>query len=261
MAVTSALRLFRRCGARVLLALLVCGVPCGAGAAEVVVSAAASLTDAFKEIGALFSAANPGTRVAFNFASSDILLTQIVKGAPADVFASADQDAMDRAERNGALLQGSRRDFATNRLVVIVPAGAAAIASLGDLAGSQYRRIAIGSPQSVPAGRYAKRALEQAGLWERLGPRYVFATNVRQALDYVARQEAEAGFVYATDAGIFPGRVKVALDVATTLPIRYPIAVTRTTRVAEEARAFIAFLAAPPAQQILTRHGFGVASP
>jgi molybdate transport system substrate-binding protein len=226
-----------------------------------VVSAAASLTDAFKEIGALFSAANPGTHVAFNFASSDILLTQIVKGAPADVFASADQDAMDRAERSGALLQGSRRDFTTNRLVVIVPAGAAAIASLGDLAGPQYRRIAVGSPQSVPAGRYAKRALEQAGLWERLGPRFVFATNVRQALDYVARQEAEAGFVYATDAAIFPGKVKVALDVATTLPIRYPIAVTRGTRVAAEARAFIAFLATPPAQQILTRHGFGVATP
>ncbi len=244
-----------------LLALFACGTSSGASSADLVVSAAASLTNAFKEIGALFSAANPGTHVAFNFASSDILLAQIVKGAPADVFAAADQDAMDRAEQSGSLLPGSRRDFATNRLVVIVPAGAVAISALGDLAGGAYARIAVGSPQSVPAGRYAKGALERAGLWDRLLPRFVYATNVRQALDYVARQEADAGFVYATDAAIFPGRVKIALDVPTTIPIRYPIAATRTTRVASETRAFIDFLATLPAQQVLMRYGFGAATP
>jgi molybdate transport system substrate-binding protein len=261
MTVASALYSVKRCGARVLLALFACGTSSGALSADLLVSAAASLTNAFKEIGALFSAANPGTHVAFNFASSDILLAQIVKGAPADIFAAADQDSMDRAERSGSLLPGSRRDFASNRLVVIVPAGAAAIAALGDLAGHEYQRIAVGSPQSVPAGRYAKGALEQAGLWERLEPRFVYATNVRQALDYVARREAEAGFVYATDAAVLPGKVKVALDVPTAVAIRYPIAVTRTTRVAAAARDFIAFLATPPAQQILTRYGFGTATP
>jgi molybdate transport system substrate-binding protein len=92
-------------------------------------------------------------------------------------------------------------------------------------------------------------------------PRFVYATNVRQALDYVARQEANAGFVYATDAAIFPGKVKIALDVPTTVPIRYPIAATRTTRMIAEARAFIDFLATPPAQQILVRYGFGAATP
>jgi molybdate transport system substrate-binding protein len=182
MAVAAAVHWVKRCVARILLALLACGVSSGALSADLVVSAAASLTNAFNEIGTLFSAANAGTRVAFNFASSDILLAQIVKGAPADVFAAADEDAMDRAEQSGSLLQGTRRDFATNRLVVIVPAGATAISTLGDLAGPTYRRIAVGSPQSVPAGRYAKGALEQAGLWERLLPRFVYATNVRQAL-------------------------------------------------------------------------------
>jgi molybdate transport system substrate-binding protein len=260
MTVGSARHWIKRCGARGLLALLACGVSPGASCADLVVSAAASLTNAFKGIGTLYSAANPGTHVAFNFASSDILLAQIVKGAPADVFAAADEDAMDRAEQSGSLLQGSRRDFATNRLVVIVPAGAAAISALRDLAGREYTRIAVGSPQSVPAGRYAKGALEKAGLWDRLQPRFVFATNVRQALDYVARQEAEAGFVYATDAAIFPDKVKVALDVPTTVPIRYPIAATRTTRVVAEARAFIDFLATPTAQRILVRCGFGAAT-
>ena len=244
-----------------LLAFFACSASSGALSADLVVSAAASLTNAFKEIGTLFSAANPGTHVVFNFASSDILLAQIVKGAPADVFAGADEDAMDRAERSGSLLQGSRRDFLTNRLVVIVPAGATAISTLGDLAGPEYRRIAVGSPQSVPAGRYAKGALEQAGLWDRLEPRFVYATNVRQALDYVARREAEAGFVYATDAALYSDKVKIALDVPTTVPIRYPIAVTRATQMAAEARAFVDFLATPAAQQILTRYGFGAATP
>jgi molybdate transport system substrate-binding protein len=261
MTVGSARHWIERWGARVMLALFACSTSSGASCADLVVSAATSLTNAFKEIGTLFSAANPGTHVAFNFASSDILLAQIVKGAPADVFAAADQDAMDRAEQSDSLLRGSRRDFATNRLVVIVPAGAAPMSALSDLSGRQYARIAVGSPQSVPAGRYAKGALERAGLWDRLMPRFVYATNVRQALDYVARQEANAGFVYATDAAIFPGKVKVALDVPTTVPIRYPIAATRTTRMTAEARAFIDFLATPPAQQILVRYGFGAATP
>ena len=261
MAVAAAVHWVKRCVACMLLALPAYGASSGALSADFVVSAAASLTNAFKEIGPLFSTANPGTHVVFNFASSDILLAQIVKGAPADVFAAADQDAMDRAERSGSLLEGSRRDFATNRLVVIVPVGAAAISALGDLTGREYARIALGSPQSVPAGRYAKGALEQAGLWDRLEPRFVYATNVRQALDYVARREAEAGFVYATDAAIFSDKVKIALDVPTTMPIRYPIAVTRATRMAPEARAFVDFLATPAAQQILTRYGFGVATP
>ena len=162
MTVGSARHWIERCVARVLLALFACGTSSGALCADLVVSAATSLTNAFKEIGTLFSAANPGTHVAFNFASSDILLAQIVKGAPADVFAAADQDAMDRAEQSDSLLRGSRRNFATNRLVVIVPAGAAPMSALSDLTGRPYARIAVGSPQSVPAGRYAKGALERA---------------------------------------------------------------------------------------------------
>jgi molybdate transport system substrate-binding protein len=227
-----------------------------AAAQELVVSAAASLTNAFRDIGKAFEAAHPGATVVFNFAASDILLTQIAKGAPADVFASADQDAMNRAERDQLLLPGTRRDFAANQLVLVVPVAAAAVPDLPTLATAHFRRIAVGSPQTVPAGRYAKEALDAAGIWSTLEPRLVFTQNVRQALDYVARDEADAGFVYATDAAIMPKAVKVALDVATATPVRYPIAVVAASRQPALARAFASLVSETAGQRILVQYGF-----
>src|SRR5438067_6254492 len=116
-----------------------------ASADELVVSAAASLTNAFRDIGRQFADDHPRTRLVFNFAATDVLVAQISKGAPVDVFASADEETMDRADREGLTLAGSRRDFAANRLVLIVPAGAPAISDLGALA--RLGRIAIGSPR------------------------------------------------------------------------------------------------------------------
>ena len=227
-----------------------------AQAQELVVSAAASLTNAFRDIGRQFEAAHPGGPVVFNFAASDVLLAQIAKGAPADVFASADQDAMNRAEREGLIERATRRDFAANQLVLVVPFADAPVADLAALGLPRFKRIALGSPQTVPAGRYAKEALERGGLWATLEPKLVFAQNVRQALDYVARAEAEAGFVYATDAAILPDKVKVALDVATATPVRYPVAVVTASRQADRARAFVAYLVSAPARQTLVRYGF-----
>ncbi len=160
-----------------------------------------------------------------------MLVAQIAKGAPADVFASADQEAMNRAVAAGAIVGATRRDFAANRLVVVVAAvGADRRPRWRTCVDERFRRIALGSPQTVPAGRYAKEALERANLFARLEPRFVFAQNVRQVLDYVAREEADAGFVYATDAAIMADKVKVAFDVATTTPVRYPIAVVRDSK-------------------------------
>jgi molybdate transport system substrate-binding protein len=227
-----------------------------ASAAELLVSAAASLTNAFRDIGKAFEAGNSGSRVIFNFAATDVLLAQISKGAPADVFAAADEDTMDRAEREGLLLAGSRRDFAGNRLVLIVPAGRQPIASLGELALPRFGRIAMGSPRTVPAGRYAKAALDRAQLWDRIEPRCVFALNVRQVLDYVAREEVDAGFVYATDAAVMSDKVKIALDVPTQTPVRYPVAVVRRSRYAGEARAFVNLLGTEEARKILASYGF-----
>ena len=227
-----------------------------AAAQALVVSAAASLSNAFRDIGKTFEAAHPGATVAFNFASSDILVTQIAKGAPADVFASADQEAMDRGVAANAMVASTRRDFAANALVLVVPASAASPAALVDLRGERFHRIALGSPATVPAGRYAKEALESARLWGLLVPRFVFAQNVRQVLDYVAREEADAGFVYATDAAIMQDKVKPAFDVATATPVRYPIAVVKDTKNPALAQAFVSYLVSDAGQRALRQYGF-----
>ena len=229
----------------------------GAHAADVTVSAAASLTNAFKELGTTFEAQHPGTKVLLNFASSDALLAQIAKGAPADVFASADQETMDKAAQQDLLTADSRRNFVANSLVLITPMDSSlTFKGLSDLSQTGVKRFAMGNPASVPAGRYAKAALEAAGQWTSNEPKAVFATNVRQALDYVARGEVEAGFVYATDAASQKDKVKVAATIPTTAPISYPIAgIARSPNPVDGAR-FIEFVASPTGQAVLAKYGF-----
>ena len=142
--------------------LLLCGsIASGAHAADLTVSAAASLTNAFRELGATFETLNPGTKLQFNFAASGALLQQIVKGAPVDVFASADEETMDDAQKQGLVDPATRVDFARNALVVIAPSdGRQAATSLADLRADRFAKIAIGLPASVPVGRYTKSVLE-----------------------------------------------------------------------------------------------------
>lgn len=247
-------------------ALAVCALAAGpAHAGDLVVSAAASLTDAFNEAGRAFEAAHSGTHVVFNFGASDVLLRQIEQGAPADVFASADEATMDRAVAAGRVDAATRKDFAANALVLIVPAGnagaASPAASLADLRGDCCKRIAIGNPDSVPAGRYAKQALVAANLWDALQPKLVQTQNVRQALDYVARGEAEAGFVYATDAAAQAQKVRVAISVPTATPVRYPAGVTAACAHKPVACEFVQFLLSAHGQAALSRHGFRPPSP
>jgi len=231
-------------------------VPLHASAADIVVSAAASLSNSFDEIGKLYEAKHPGDKVIANFAASDVLLKQIERGAPVDVFASADEQTMDRAERSNDIDESTRRDFAANTLVLIVGANAKSPAKLDDIAGSGYSHIAIGNPDSVPAGRYAKEALASAELWDKVQPRIVPAQNVRQALDYVARGEAQAGLVYATDAETQKDKVHIALTVPTSTPVRYPIAVTAKSQHAESAKAFVDFVNSAEGQAVLKKYGF-----
>lgn len=243
---------------RRLLAALACAVPLLAAAQQLTVSAAASLTDAFKAIGPRFEAARPGVSLRFNFAASGVLLQQIAQGAPVDVFASADQDTMQRAAAQQLIALDTRRDFAANSLVLVTPArGGPTLATLADLGGPAVRRIAVGKPASVPVGRYTQQALEAARLWAPLQPRLVYADNVRQVLDYVARGEAEAGFVYRTDAALLKGQLRVALAVAGHEPVAYPVAVVADSRQAALARDFVAFLQGAEAQAVLARFGFG----
>jgi molybdate transport system substrate-binding protein len=229
-----------------------------AHAAELTVSAASSLTNAMRDIAPLFEAAHPGTQMRLNFGASGALLQQIAKGAPADVLATADQDTMNQAQTRGLLQAEQRRDFASNALVVVVPtAGAKVPTALTDLSQPGYARIAIGLPASVPVGRYTKAVLDAAGLWAAIEPKMIGANNVRQALDYVARGEVDAGFVYATDAALMAEKVKLALRVPTAQPILYPVATLVGAPNADGARRFVEFLLTPPAQAVLARYGFG----
>lgn len=229
-----------------------------AGAAELTVSAASSLGTVMRALVPLYETAHPGSRVRLNLGASGALLQQIARGAPVDVFASADELTMDQAQSQGLVRAAERGVFATNRLVLVVPAGAARVpAVLAELVQPAYRRIAIGLPASVPVGRYTRAALEAAGLWASVEPRMIGAHNVRQALDYVARGEVDAGFVYATDAALMPGKVRVALTVATPTPVVYPVAPVAASAQPAAARRFIAFLQSPPARALLASHGFG----
>ncbi|MEO7850843.1 MAG: molybdate ABC transporter substrate-binding protein [Rubrivivax sp.] len=229
-----------------------------ARAADLTVSAAASLTNAFKELAPIFEAANPGTKLQLNFAASGALLQQIDKGAPVDVFASADQETMDQAQAKGLVQASQRRNFVSNRLVVTVPSGSNNLPKVvADLAQPPFERIAIGLPASVPVGRYTKSVLEAAGIWGAIEAKMIGANSVRQALDYVARGEVDAGFVYATDAALMPDKVKVALTVPTPTPILYPVAPVAASPQAALAMRFVDFLGAAPAQAVLAKRGFG----
>ncbi|MFT7724619.1 MAG: molybdate ABC transporter substrate-binding protein [Roseateles sp.] len=243
---------------RLLLSLALATLPLFASAQQLTVSAAASLTDAFKEIAPRFEAARPGATVRFNFAASGVLLQQIAQGAPVDVFASADQETMNRGVAQKLIQDGTRRDFAANSLVLITPVqGAPAVATLADLNQAGVKRIAVGKPASVPVGRYTQQALEGAQLWAGLQPKLVHADNVRQVLDYVSRGEVEAGFVYRTDAELLKDKVRIAMTVGGHTPVTYPVAAVAESRQAALARDFIAFLGGAEAQAILARYGFG----
>ncbi|MGF6775110.1 molybdate ABC transporter substrate-binding protein [Paraburkholderia sp. GAS334] len=228
-----------------------------ARADELVVSAAASLTNAFKAVGEAFEKQHPGTKVLMNFGASDVLMQQIVKGAPADVFASADQKAMDKATEQKVVVPATRQDFAANSLVLIVPSDSRFTpANLRDLTTADVKRIAYGDPASVPVGRYTEGALKSAGVWDAVSAKSVLASNVRQSLDYVARGEVDAGFVFGTDAAVMPDRVKVALTVPTQTPVTYPIALVEGSHHAAEAQAFIAYVLSPDGQAVLAKYGF-----
>ena len=235
--------------------LLSIAAPCFA--ADLMVSAASSLTNAFQEIGKAYEKERPGTRVLFNFGASGQLLQQISRGAPSDVYASADAESMNRAEKDNLVVRSSRADFALNKLVVIAPSDSTLpLGKLQDLAQARVQRIALGNPDAVPAGRYAKAALEKAGMWSSLESKYVYTQNVRQSLDYVFRGEVEAGFVYSTDAAISPVRVRTAFEVPTEKSILYPIAAVKGYGNENRALDFITFLRSDAGRKILDKYGF-----
>ncbi len=247
----------------ILLVVLGLLVPTSARAETVRVACAISLKEAMTEVAAAYKADGRGD-VQFTFGSSGQLQAQIEYGAPLDAFVSAAHEQVDQ------LVQGKRADGTTKRvvagnaLVVIVPAAAkAAPGSVKDLADARYRRVAVGEPKTVPAGKYATQALHAAGLDEALKGRLVYGANVRQVLDYVERGEVDAGIVYATDARESRDRVRVAAGVGPKShdPIEYPAVLILDSRRRKAAGDFLDYLATEKARDVLTSHGFTTPAP
>ena len=244
--------------AAVLVLSLLC-LPTLARAQEITLSVAISMKEAVETLGRQFSQARPSVMLRYNFGSSGELQKQIEAGAPVDLFISAAQRQMDELEQKGLIDPASRRVFARNVLTVIKPAGSVLdISKPADLLDPKVRRIVIGNPRTVPVGQYAEESLKALALWDRVQPKLVFAENVRQALDYVARGEVEAGFVYSTDIPVRAGQVTEAFRPAedTYRPVTYPVAVVKDSRQPALARAFIDLLMTREGQSALSRLGF-----
>lgn len=225
---------------------------------ELIVSAAASLTNAFQDVGKKFEVANPGVKVIFNFAASGALLQQIESGAPVDVFASADQKTMDQAKEKHMVLDESRKDFVSNGLALIVPVGSKmSIKTVQDLSGKDVGKVAIGKPETVPVGRYAQESFTNTGLWEKITPKFIYGDSVRQVLDYVSRGEVDAGVVFTTDAAVAKDKVKVVAVMEKHKPILYPIAVVAATQKKDLAQKFLSFVTGKDGQEVLSQYGFG----
>jgi molybdate transport system substrate-binding protein len=227
-------------------------------ARPIVVSAAISLKEAFSEIGRLYRN-RTSSQVTFSFAASGELEKQIEAGAPVDVFASAGEKEMDQLQAKQLIDQATRADFARNMLVLVVPADSKlGLHSFEDLERPTVKRPAIGNPKTVPAGEYAQLLLHKMQLWPKVESRLVLAENVRQVLDYVVREEVEAGIIYATDVQIAQGKATLAAR-APDLdddPIRYPIAVVKDSVNAQAAKQFVDLERSPEGVRILERYGF-----
>jgi len=230
-------------------------------AGPVMIFAAASTTNAVSDVIKAFEAAGKGKAVA-SFASSSTLAKQIAHGAPAQVYLSANEKWMNYLAEKKLLAPGTRVDLLGNRLVLIAPkgskergpiqAGMPLLAWLGD------GRLAVGDPDHVPAGIYAKQALKSLGLWEKAEPRLARAANVRAALALVERGEAPLGIVYSTDAAITPKVTVVGMfPEGSHKPIVYPLALLKG-QATPSAKAFWQFLQGDEAKGIFKKYGFSV---
>jgi len=242
-----------------LLTALVSIAPAPGHAQELTFSVAISMKEAVEELGRGFMARRPGVVLRYNFGASGDLQKQIEAGAPIDLFISAAQRQMDDLQQKNLIVVGSRRNFARNVLLVIKPSDSTLdLAKPGDLLDSRVGRIVIGNPKTVPVGQYSEESMKALGLWERLQSKLILAENVRQVLDYVARGEVDAGFVYTTDALVRRPQVVEAFRPPedTYRPVVYPVAVIAASKQQTLAQAFIDLLTGREGQAVLARLGF-----
>ncbi|MBS3977865.1 MAG: molybdate ABC transporter substrate-binding protein [Syntrophomonadaceae bacterium] len=224
--------------------------------ASITISAAASLKEPMEEIAQNYRTINPNVELALNFASSGVLQQQIEQGAPVDIFISAASKQMNALEDKGLLLEGTRKDLLRNTLVLVVPSQSS-VTGFADLAGERVKKIAIGAPESVPAGKYAQEVFAHLGLTDQIASKLVMAKDVREVLAYVETGNVDAGMVYQTDATI-SRKVKIAATAPedSHTPIQYPVAVIKDSKNQVAAKEFIQYLTSPAAKSIFIKYGF-----
>lgn len=227
------------------------------GNTTLLVSSAASLKEAMEEIKVSYQQSQPKVTINYNFGASGALLQQIQQGATTDMFISAGKKQVDTLEKSGQIIAETRSILAKNRLVLITAGDRNDIVNFSDLQKSEIKKIAIGEPRSVPAGEYAEQTLKKLGIYDKLKPKFVYGNNVRQVLAAVESGNADAGFVYQTDAKVAQKvKVAIAVDEKNHSPIVYPMAVLKNSKNPEMTKAFIKYLNSDRAQTILTKHGF-----
>ncbi|HKM91762.1 MAG TPA: molybdate ABC transporter substrate-binding protein [Candidatus Acidoferrales bacterium] len=224
---------------------------------QVTVAAAISMKDVLEAIASLYGRRKGAPDVTLTFGASGILEKQIEQGAPVDVFISAAPAQMNALEKQVLLLEGTRRDIAGNRLVLVVPRGTTVVHTLEDLKKPAVRTIAMGEPRAVPAGQYAAEALRHLGLFDALESKFVYAQDVRAVLTYVAGGDADAGFVYETDAES-SGNVTIAAaaPAGSYTPVVYPAAVVRSSQNPTAAKYYLDYLSSAEARAMFEKYGF-----
>ncbi|MCU0548507.1 MAG: molybdate ABC transporter substrate-binding protein [Leptolyngbya sp. Prado105] len=236
---------------------LVLGLQLAQANTTLLISAAASLKEVLEEIKPLYQKTRSNVNLTYNFGASGALLQQIEQGAPADVFISAAKRQMDTLEQKGGLVPGTRGNLANNRLALVVPKNTRIVTSFSSLKEPEIKRIAIGEVRSVPAGQYAEQVLKKLNLLNDVRSKLVYSNNVRQVLAAVESGNADAGFVYITDAKI-SDKVKVAViaDDSFHSPILYPMAALKNSKNVEAAKAFLQYLSGDEAKGVLRKNGF-----
>jgi molybdate transport system substrate-binding protein len=245
----------------VLSAMTGCGTASSSGdRTEILVSAASSLTDCLQDIKARYEASRPRVAVHLNFGASGALRRQIEQGAAADLFISADGENMKLLLDQDLIDESRLTALLSNELVVVAPADSdIRIGAIDQVFQEKIRHIAIGDPETVPSGAYAREALEHLGLWDAVRPIAVYGNNVRQVLAYVETGNADAGFVYRTDA-LASNQVRTVytVDSSSHGPILYHVGIIKTSRHRDEAEDFHQFLRGAEAREIFEQYGFGV---
>ncbi|MBP8597913.1 MAG: molybdate ABC transporter substrate-binding protein [Selenomonas sp.] len=227
---------------------------------ELHVAAAASLTDAMKEIAAGYEKEHPDVKIVFNFGSSGALQQAIENGGGADLFFSAAQKQMNALAKDGLLADGTRRDLLVNEVVLIVPKDSdMKLTDFNQLTGAAVEHIALGEPKGVPVGQYSEEVFTKMGILDQVKAKAVYGSDVRQVLSWVETGDADCGVVYATDAAV-SDRVRVVAKAPadTHKPIIYPAAVLKDSKQPGLADDFLTYVSGEAGKAVFSKFGFEV---